>query len=78
MLGFLFLMENTIVEITKKSSGFELYREEFSSQKETICVKFSVSSKDYMEGKGSGPINALAGQNNVSIEMEEKLNLENE
>lgn len=69
----LFLMDNTIIkDHYKKSNGFDLYREEEFSvpEKETkVTVKFSVSSPDFhIEGSGSGPINALAGQNNgVSI-----------
>lgn len=69
----LFLMKNAIIsDYYKKSSGFHLFREENFSvpNKETkINVKLSVSSPDFhIEGKGSGPINALAGQNNgVSI-----------
>tara|TARA_B110000037_G_C17110424_1_gene501638 strand:+ start:1264 stop:3048 length:1785 start_codon:yes stop_codon:yes gene_type:complete len=69
----LFLMDNTIIkDHYKKSNGFDLYREEEFSVpgKETkVTVKFSVSSPDFhIEGSGSGPINALAGQNNgVSI-----------
>jgi len=69
----LFLMDNTIIkDHYKKSNGFDLYREEKFSvpEKETkVTVKFSVSSPDFhIEGSGSGPINALAGQNNgVSI-----------
>ena len=69
----LFLMKNAIIEdYYKKTPGFELFREESFSvpNKETkINVKLSVSSSDFhIEGKGSGPINALAGQNNgVSI-----------
>lgn len=69
----LFLMQNAIIEdYYKKTPGFELFREESFSvpNKETkINVKLSVSSSDFhIEGKGGGPINALAGQNNgVSI-----------
>ena len=69
----LFLMEDSIIEDHyKKSPGFDLYREEkFSvpNKESKVTVKFSVSSPDFhIEGTGSGPINALAGQNNgVSI-----------
>ena len=69
----LFLMKNAIIsDYYKKSSGFHLFREEnFSvpNKEKKINVKLSVSSPDFhIEGKGSGPINALAGQNNgVSI-----------
>ena len=69
----LFLMDNTIIkDHYKQSTGFDFYREEEFSvpKKETkVKVKFSVSSPDFhIEGSGSGPINALAGQNNgVSI-----------
>ncbi len=69
----MYLMNNSIYQdFYKKGIGADEYREEkfrVPNKKSEVIVRFSVSKPEFhLEGKGGGPLNALAGQNNgVSI-----------